>query len=563
MLILYSYPFTKLSNSINPYDEIYREKQVHADYVPKSFTETSRLFYLCKTWGFLKYYARQSNRYKYVDSILIASIPQTVAATDTSTYRAVLHTMIETLQPTDTLSGENPYTIADYTLINNAWMKDTLHFDTAIRQKLERIFSTHPPRDNTFIKNTSSGYLKFTNELPYSNTSDENIRLLGLFRYWNVINYFYVNKNYMDEDWDSVLYKTIPRFRKADDNRTYRREIYRLTNHLRDTHTSYPPTLDMATAGARRPNFRMLCINDTFVVNQIRLPEYPADVHVGDIVLGVDGEDVKQLYDSALVYVCGGNANSNQGFGCNAVLSRYDTVSTFTVLRGADTLTIQTRNYPVYDMFQQERTNEKEQSEKEPQYRWVNDSVAYFDLAFATRGNFDDSYRHIRSAAVLILDLRCYPDLRLALTLSDVFLPPGSFFAYASYADVRNPGMVRYLPSTTKRLGDEEYYKGRMLVLVDEDTQSYSEYLTMLLQANPNTEVVGCPTSGADGNVVTFEFPGGVRTLFSGIGLYYPDMSPTQRVGIRIDHPVERTVASVQAQRDVIYEKAVDVAIGR
>ena len=44
--------------------------------------------------------------------------------------------------------------------------------------------------------------------------------------------------------------------------------------------------------------------------------------------------------------------------------------------------------------------------------------------------------------------------------------------------------------------------------------------------------VLGSTTAGADGNVSNIPLPGGLRTMISGIGVFYPDKGPTQRVGI-------------------------------
>lgn len=51
------------------------------------------------------------------------------------------------------------------------------------------------------------------------------------------------------------------------------------------------------------------------------------------------------------------------------------------------------------------------------------------------------------------------------------------------------------------------------------------------LQMNPRTVTVGNSTSGADGNISLFTFPGEGRTIYSGIGIYYLDFTLTQRVG--------------------------------
>jgi C-terminal processing protease CtpA/Prc len=75
--------------------------------------------------------------------------------------------------------------------------------------------------------------------------------------------------------------------------------------------------------------------------------------------------------------------------------------------------------------------------------------------------------------------------------------------------------------------------------------------------------VVGSTTAGADGNVSAIPLPGGLRTMISGIGVFYPDEKPTQRVGIVPDLEVTPTLAGIRAGRDEVLEAAVSRALGR
>lgn len=544
-------------------DPIFIAETKPLSYNPQEFNETSRLFYLCKVWGYLKYYLEFENSIpQNIDSILVKSIPQAIQAQDTKTFQVVINNLIISLKK-NSLEGEtNPYPdIREYSLIDNDWMQDTICLNSDIQQKLKNIFYSYTGKRNQFIRNKSTvGTIQFTNEPEYLEFPDETIRLLGLFRYWNMINYFYINKNYMDKSWDQVLYEAIPRFHITGTDTAYRQSIYQLTNELRDTHASIPPTIDAYVFGRYRPNFRMMCINDTFVISKIRVPQLPSqNFQIGDIVLKVDNHDIRNLYDSSLQYVCGGNKWSNQSFGCNAVLSKNDTTTLFTLLRMNDTITVKSRNHTAYDLFQQELNIEK-QNRKNKLYKWINDSIAYFNLKSATAKNFNKNYKPIQSAAVIILDLRCYPNSHLISNLTNTFVPPNSFFAYTTYPDTRFPGLVRYCKSTSQKIGNKNYYKGRVIILINERTESYAEYTAMALQANQKTITVGNSSSGADGNVTFFEFPGKVKTTFSGIGIYYPDLTPTQRIGVRIDYVAEPTIESIQNNIDIAYEQAVLIA---
>ena len=85
-------------------------------------------------------------------------------------------------------------------------------------------------------------------------------------------------------------------------------------------------------------------------------------------------------------------------------------------------------------------------------------------------------------------------------------------------------------------------FDGKVVILVDEISQSNAEYTAMAFRAAPDAVVVGSTTAGADGNVSRIPLPGGLRAAISGIGVFYPDKTPTQQVGIVPDIVVRPTI---------------------
>ena len=81
----------------------------------------------------------------------------------------------------------------------------------------------------------------------------------------------------------------------------------------------------------------------------------------------------------------------------------------------------------------------------------------------------------------------------------------------------------------------------------------------MAYRVHPNAVEVGSATSGADVNVSKFYLPGGIETWISGIGVYYPDGSETQRIGIVPDVEVKPTVQGIRERRDEVLEKAIEL----
>ena len=81
----------------------------------------------------------------------------------------------------------------------------------------------------------------------------------------------------------------------------------------------------------------------------------------------------------------------------------------------------------------------------------------------------------------------------------------------------------------------------------------------MALRVAPEAVVIGSQTAGADGNVSRINLPGGIQTMISGIGVYYPDGTETQRIGIVPDIEIKPTIAGFRDGKDELLEKAIKV----
>lgn len=119
-----------------------------------------------------------------------------------------------------------------------------------------------------------------------------------------------------------------------------------------------------------------------------------------------------------------------------------------------------------------------------------------------------------------------------------------------------NPGAFHWRAKLTLT-PREPRYKGKLMILVDETTLSQAEYTAMAFRVAPGAVVLGGTTAAADGNVSPIPLPGGLRSMISGIGVFYPDKRPTQRVGIVPDVAVKPTIAGIRAGRDEVLEEAV------
>jgi C-terminal processing protease CtpA/Prc len=197
-----------------------------------------------------------------------------------------------------------------------------------------------------------------------------------------------------------------------------------------------------------------------------------------------------------------------------------------------------------------------------PTFRRLGSDIAYLKLSSVRTDSVGSYLRGIAGARALVIDIRNYPSAFLVFELGKHLVKEATPFVSFTFEDIRNPGA--FVPGpTNKLLPGQPYFEGGVAILVDEETQSQAEYTTMAFRSRPGAVVVGSTTAGADGNVSSIPLPGGLRTMISGIGIFYPDKRPTQRVGIVPDLVVRPTISGIRAGRDEVLEAAVQRLLGR
>ncbi|HEU5131666.1 MAG TPA: hypothetical protein VFT26_06165, partial [Pyrinomonadaceae bacterium] len=118
-------------------------------------------------------------------------------------------------------------------------------------------------------------------------------RLLALFRYWNVVNYFFPYKHLIGESWESVLPRYIPKFEANKDVTDYQLTVRELVTEMRDSHGGVRNANAASEKfGTHVPPVVMSYIESKSVVTKVMDEKLP--IKVGDVVLAVDGEPVEK-----------------------------------------------------------------------------------------------------------------------------------------------------------------------------------------------------------------------------------------------------------------------------
>jgi C-terminal processing protease CtpA/Prc len=192
---------------------------------------------------------------------------------------------------------------------------------------------------------------------------------------------------------------------------------------------------------------------------------------------------------------------------------------------------------------------------KKEKFKLLENNIGYVDMGIITEKNIPDMIEALKNTKAIIFDIRNYPK-GTAQEISNFLYPHEKNFVIYTIPDLSYPGRFTWSSGSKSGFDNKDNYKGKVIVLVNEKSQSHAEWTAMCFQAADNTTVIGSQTSGADGNVSVFDFKA-FRTLFTGLGVFYPDKRETQRIGIVPDIEIKQTIKGIQEGKDEVLDRAL------
>lgn len=402
------------------------------------------------------------------------------------------------------------------------------------------------------------------NENPYQQFiyPDAGYRLLALFRYWNIIQYWFPDKHLIGEDWKDVLLEFIPKFIAVNNEMEYWNTAQQLIARIHDTHANlicpYPGWNNRH--GKYYAPVMVTFVGDDPVVSVLVNERLAAlsNLQRGDIVKAVDGKKVKDIITERLPNLPASNYPTQLRDLSSQLLRSKDSITTITIERDGKEMECRIHHFipgKWSDWYRYDFPYQQDSS-----FFFIQPGIGYINLGAIKKRQVDSVFKVLEGSKGLIIDDRQYPSdfplYHIAYELNSQRTP----FTKTTVGNLNFPGSFSELKNLVAGGEKKEFYKGEVIILVNENTQSSAEFHTMAFQIAPNSMVVGSTTAGADGNVTNFFYlPGGVYTRFSGIGILYPDGRETQRVGIVPDLEVKRTAKGIKEGRDELVEKAIEL----
>lgn len=523
---------------------------------------------LGKIWGFLKYHhpAISTGNYNW-DYELFRVMPKILSSKSKAERNEVLSKWISALGPLPApakvvKTGEVRYK-PDFEWFN------TSGFDKKLIASLNVIKVAERPEDNYYVKlyDEETPVAIFKNESLYlkPNYPDAGFRILGLYRFWNIFEYFAPYKNITDKPWKDVLKEYLPKFIAAKTELEYKLAAASFIAEVQDSHTNLTANNAVmhAYVGLFKPNIEITFIDKMPVV------KYSNDEVIGltnalkkgDIIQKVNNVPVADLIKEKLQYITASNYSTLLRKLAPGFLRTSDSTLNISYLRNNKVETTTVKCYSLY------KVNYKKPAKPIDTGFKVIDGIPYINPGILDVKQIPSIMPEIMKSKAMIIDLRTYPKQTMFVWVIGKYLfnQPMDFARYTA-ASVKTPGLFTYLPDDYMkniRIGEtrNDNYKGKIIVLINEETQSLAELSVMALKVRPNTVVIGSQTAGADGSVgVQVPFPGGLSASFTQIGVYHLNGKETQRIGIIPDIEAHPTIEGIIKDKDDVLEKALSIA---
>ena len=555
----------------SPNSDSYTESQIEEDFL------ITNLELLGKIWGFLKYHHPEVGKGKYDwDDELFQFLPEFMNVKDTRQRDESLLRWIEKYGelPVCTTCKEtaDAYQKPDFSWVENGNMSAVL------KKKIKEIYQNRHQGTHYYIKKAYyDGNPEFINEQPYSTSfPDQNLRLLALYRYWNIIQYFFPYKYLTDKNWDEVLREYIPKFINAKTALEYQLTILQLASETNDTHARHflgANEIDLLR-GTRYAPFRVRFIENKLTVTDYFKPELKetAGLEIGDFITHINGKEIEYIIDSIKSYYPASNEAARMYYIATDLV-RSNNHSIHIVYNSSGTI-----KQKELTLYERSDLNMNEISNKLSYDSIMIDKdsmfIGYITLETINETEISHIKKSFMNAKGIIIDIRNYPATFVPFSLGNYFTSKRKPFARFTTANLNNPGEFnfsrnvsfldndagnRYSSNIFETPRSEKYFQGKLVVIVNEETISQAEYTAMAFRAGDNTVIIGSQTQGADGNVSFIPLPGGLKAGISGIGVYYPDGRGTQRIGIVPDIEVKPTIQGIREGRDELLEKAIEI----
>ena len=430
----------------------------------------------------------------------------------------------------------------------------------AVKAALALLESKKAPGSNVHWRSAAALPLREADK-PYKEMVNPNLawRQFAVIRLWAVVDAFFPYKDLMEKPWSEALPEFLAQMELVNDGEGYARALARMSALLQDNHVRIlgHPILDQLRGEAGLP-FSLRMVERSVLIDEIVDVPGAQDLKPWDEVLEVDGESVGEFFRRLTPFVAAANPwTMDRNLVLRLGRGRDRTVAKLKV-RGAngevrDVSITRSNKFPIA----YPKTLHKGEI-----IQVLSNGIGYVDLGRLMPSQVEDLFTKIKDTKALIMDMRGYPNgtawpispyLNSRKATYGASFYPTTLCGAAGEAEIGTVNFMQNLPINH----GEPIYQGKVVMLINEMTQSQAEHSGLFYEAACDATFIGSPTAGSNGDVTDLMLPGGIRVTFTGQGVKHADGRQLQRVGLQPKVFVRPTVMGVREGKDEVMDRAI------
>ncbi|WP_170308258.1 S41 family peptidase [Parashewanella tropica] len=516
-----------------------------------------KLELLGQVWGFLKYYHPKSASGELNwDHQLFEVLPDYLKASNQIQAEQVLSNWVTKLGKVDLCTSCQPTKSDSKLKPDHFWLNNIK--SKKLVQQLEYIYKNRYQGKHHYVAYENSPAPTFTNEKAYKDMAYPDIghRLLSLYRYWNIVHYFFPYKYLTDTNWQEVLSKHLPNFILAENELAYELAVTKLLEEADDSHVVLWGKNAIFSQNKYQAPYIARWVENQLIVSSLipllKKPNYHYQLEVGDVITEFNGVPINEVIRQKTSLIAASNFKGKMLRLGYQLFVDSKKLTSITVIRKSNSLSFQLNNLPPKNID----FNKVDVPKIAGSHSKLQGNVGYISIGQLAINDVDSAMSELFDTNGIIIDLRQYPKEPTLHALGKYFVNKPIEFVSATGAKLDNPGEIETKDKLKVNPGNSLYQKP-LVVLINEQSQSQPEFIAMALQKGVNTTLVGSNSAGADGDMTFFYLPGGLKTSFSGVGIYYPNGEETQRIGIIPDVRVEPTIEGIKQGKDELLDAAI------
>lgn len=419
-----------------------------------------------------------------------------------------------------------------------------------------------PPSTEPVAKTDNSDN---TISYPQGSYPSVGYRILAAAKIFTVIETFFPYYDLMDKDWRNVLTESLPDFINARDDIEYGFAIAKMYANINDSHGFIEGNKGIAKLRGEAPS----PVSVDWIENKIVVGRLLNDsicqtigINIGDIILKVNGVSVDELMKDYEVYYAHSSKDPiRQTAARQCIRGAENEEGTFTIQDKSG------KSKEVRFKWSNSYLKNYKVKYKQDTITLLNEKIGYADLTRMEVSQTDAMFEKFKDTEAIIFDMRGYPNgtawsiaprltekknIPLALFRKPEILSPniqaGDLLARKSYTEF----IQTIAPS------DKWKYKGKTVMLINQNAVSQSEHTGLFFESVNNTTFIGSPTVGANGDVTNFQVPGEMLLHFSGQGVWHVNNNQLQRVGLKPHVLVRPTIKGIREGKDEVLDKAIE-----